>query len=306
MVMKQCSNCGKLTGFKRNLGIGTIIMCFLTLGFWILAIPFYPTRCTNCGSTLPVNHQAGWALLFVASVLGCLVMFHHDGSPVPSPVIATTSGPSAKPQITAEEDHEIMQGMAISNGLLVKHEDPVVAGNTSINRIRVADLLAAYQRDEDSANRIYLGKRVIITGVMAGLLIPSPAEEAREADAIVSLNTCPDGYICPEEQSLSVVDVATRAGVFAYSKSGSIFGLDLDPTGFTEREVQGLAEFKLGGRLITLLCTFDGERRALIRQESRYGVPQRYGYSVLLTECALRDDLYENVNAQGIILSGVN
>ena len=51
MQMLQCPNCGKLTGFKRALGFGTLFMVILTCGLWLLVIPFYPARCINCGLT---------------------------------------------------------------------------------------------------------------------------------------------------------------------------------------------------------------------------------------------------------------
>ena len=51
MQMIHCPNCGKLTGFKRSLGFGTFFMVVLTGGLWLLAIPFYPTRCITCGLT---------------------------------------------------------------------------------------------------------------------------------------------------------------------------------------------------------------------------------------------------------------
>jgi hypothetical protein len=51
MQMIQCPNCGKLTGFKRALGFGTFFMVLITLGLWLLVIPFYPARCINCGLT---------------------------------------------------------------------------------------------------------------------------------------------------------------------------------------------------------------------------------------------------------------
>ena len=49
MKALYCENCQKFTGFKRNLGIGTIIMIIITAGFWILLLPFYPKRCHICG-----------------------------------------------------------------------------------------------------------------------------------------------------------------------------------------------------------------------------------------------------------------
>ena len=50
MKMIHCSNCGNLTGHKRNLGIGTLIMVLITSGLWLLTIPFYPIRCIVCGN----------------------------------------------------------------------------------------------------------------------------------------------------------------------------------------------------------------------------------------------------------------
>jgi len=50
MVMLFCRNCKKLTGFKRALGVGTVILLFLTGGLWLVAIPLYPKRCVACGS----------------------------------------------------------------------------------------------------------------------------------------------------------------------------------------------------------------------------------------------------------------
>jgi hypothetical protein len=46
-----CTNCERKTGFKRALGFGTLFAVFITFGLWILAIPFYPKRCTVCNFT---------------------------------------------------------------------------------------------------------------------------------------------------------------------------------------------------------------------------------------------------------------
>lgn len=51
MEMIFCPNCGKLSGFKRALGFGTLFMVVITFGLWLLIIPFYPARCINCGLT---------------------------------------------------------------------------------------------------------------------------------------------------------------------------------------------------------------------------------------------------------------
>ena len=66
MQMIQCPNCGKLTGFKRDLGFGTFFMVLLTCGLWLLVIPFYPARCITCGLTRgsAFTHNFGLAPLF--------------------------------------------------------------------------------------------------------------------------------------------------------------------------------------------------------------------------------------------------
>ena len=51
MELIYCPNCGKRSGFKRALGFGTFFVVLITLGLWLLAIPFYPARCINCGLT---------------------------------------------------------------------------------------------------------------------------------------------------------------------------------------------------------------------------------------------------------------
>ena len=51
MELIYCPNCEKRSGFKRALGFGTFFMVLITLGLWLLAIPFYPARCINCGLT---------------------------------------------------------------------------------------------------------------------------------------------------------------------------------------------------------------------------------------------------------------
>ena len=42
MQMLQCPNCGKLTGFKRNLGFGTFFMVVITGGFGCWRFRFTP------------------------------------------------------------------------------------------------------------------------------------------------------------------------------------------------------------------------------------------------------------------------
>lgn len=49
--MNHCKNCNQITGSKRNIGIGTVIACVLTAGWWLFLIPFYrKNKCVMCGS----------------------------------------------------------------------------------------------------------------------------------------------------------------------------------------------------------------------------------------------------------------
>lgn len=50
MKRQACETCQKPTPFKRHLGWGTFFAVVVTLGWWLLAIPFYPIRCTHCGA----------------------------------------------------------------------------------------------------------------------------------------------------------------------------------------------------------------------------------------------------------------
>jgi hypothetical protein len=68
MRTEYCGNCGYRRGFKRNLGIGTILMLLLTFGWWLVVIPFYPVRCIQCG--VSYSDIALWkTLLFLLFLL---------------------------------------------------------------------------------------------------------------------------------------------------------------------------------------------------------------------------------------------
>jgi predicted nucleic acid-binding Zn ribbon protein len=55
MEMKYCPNCGKVTGHKRDVGIGTGIGAVVTGGLSLGAVPFYPKRCIVCGNAEKVQ-----------------------------------------------------------------------------------------------------------------------------------------------------------------------------------------------------------------------------------------------------------
>ncbi len=49
MTFKDCIYCRKETAHEKKYGIGTLILFIITFGFWILTMPFYPSRCIHCG-----------------------------------------------------------------------------------------------------------------------------------------------------------------------------------------------------------------------------------------------------------------
>ena len=49
MIEVYCPNCGKVTGHKRAMGMGTFLGACVTFGTSLAATPFYPKRCIVCG-----------------------------------------------------------------------------------------------------------------------------------------------------------------------------------------------------------------------------------------------------------------
>ncbi len=52
MQVAFCENCGKYTGHKRALGMGTALGALVTGGASLLAVPCYGLRCVICGLTV--------------------------------------------------------------------------------------------------------------------------------------------------------------------------------------------------------------------------------------------------------------
>lgn len=48
MVMKYCNMCQRDVDAKRKIGAGSIIGILVTVGWWLLVIPFYGKRCPLC------------------------------------------------------------------------------------------------------------------------------------------------------------------------------------------------------------------------------------------------------------------
>ncbi len=73
MIIKECESCKRETGHKRAFGIATLIAVLFTAGIWILALPFYPTRCIVCG-TQP-NNWPGLMPCFFWSIIIAIIIF---------------------------------------------------------------------------------------------------------------------------------------------------------------------------------------------------------------------------------------
>jgi hypothetical protein len=56
MQVAFCANCGKHTGHKRSIGVGTALGALVTVGLSLLAVPFYPKRCIVCGLEATRTH----------------------------------------------------------------------------------------------------------------------------------------------------------------------------------------------------------------------------------------------------------
>ncbi len=91
MEMISCPNCNKLTGYKRALGFGTFFAVALTLGLWLLFLPFYPKRCIGCGlskaATLPWYSQTRYFVGFLVLAALLVGILMGRGRPdLPAPV----------------------------------------------------------------------------------------------------------------------------------------------------------------------------------------------------------------------------
>ncbi len=45
----HCPACEKKRGYKRQIGVGSLIAVVFTGGLWLLVLPFYEKRCIVCG-----------------------------------------------------------------------------------------------------------------------------------------------------------------------------------------------------------------------------------------------------------------
>jgi hypothetical protein len=50
MATMYCALCSRPVEANRQIGVGTVALAVLTAGISLLAVPFYPKRCSICGS----------------------------------------------------------------------------------------------------------------------------------------------------------------------------------------------------------------------------------------------------------------
>ncbi len=165
MQMIHCPNCGKLSGFKRSLGFGTLFMVVITGGLWLLMIPLYPSRCINCGmrrAPAQMQNFADWlktspmgAVVSVCILVGiCAFMVSsvlkaHNSAPAQR---STSDEPAAIAVSSPPEDHAL-------------HLLPNLSGRGAVSdgRTYSVGLLAAYQ------GTIPPGTELFTQGIFAGI-----------------------------------------------------------------------------------------------------------------------------------------
>jgi hypothetical protein len=257
MQMLQCPNCGKLTGFKRNLGFGTFFMVVITAGLWLLAIPFYPVRCINCGLQRPSRH------VLASILIGSLVLFA---------IVILNINKSRHAQQNDGPTTDLSQ----SSNDFQQSSSPASGDAESVIRISAENLIADFQRSEadkelrmkneslstylndktETAEDRYKGKRIQVTGIVTGVFIPSIETSRRvlesrgkgisdEQGGAGSFITMGGPYPHSVEETLLL------PGIEAWSKTGD----SLQPT-FGEPNIESLAGRLVVGKQVSILCTF--------------------------------------------------
>jgi len=75
MRFLQCYNCGRRRGFKRALGLGTLLMIVLTFGLWLFVIPLYPSRCITCGGSENAVAEFDWGKFVVVAAVLLFILY---------------------------------------------------------------------------------------------------------------------------------------------------------------------------------------------------------------------------------------
>jgi hypothetical protein len=57
MSIKYCELCKREVEPRRQIGVGTLLMVFITFGMWLFLIPLYSKKCPICkGEQLTKNY----------------------------------------------------------------------------------------------------------------------------------------------------------------------------------------------------------------------------------------------------------
>jgi hypothetical protein len=272
MEMINCPNCGKLTGFKRALGFGTLFMVVLTLGLWLLVIPMYPPRCINCGLQ---RNEAFWKnvervgffkALTPSTVIGTLalvavVLLLFTWRSSPSPERRTPA-----PIVKGPDYSEPSSPMATTVKSVLQIDNSGAPEPGSALAVEAGALLASFQGDGDGAQSKYEGRRVAVTGAVTGVFVPPPGQVIKMAEkglAATAFVTMGGPRIASPEESLML------PGITAYSEDGSLFGQ------------QTVLPIRVG-QVVTLVCRCNGGHRVLATVAGAGTT-----YSVLLKDCVL-------------------
>ena len=194
MNFRYCPNCGKETGHKRFLGIGTVIAVFLTLGLWLLVIPFYPIRCIHCGAAKwsvidgpqwwpdkkepdyqykMENRKIGYAVMGGMLLLFVLVGLLLNKPAKKEPQVQTFAPPVGKP---APEKPKVTPSMEEKYpGLFMKIEDDPQFKKMSPQE----HLLAAQKALADKSSNWPFGRTITATKHLEA--IPSGGQEYPKA-----------------------------------------------------------------------------------------------------------------------------
>jgi hypothetical protein len=199
MQMIQCPNCGKLTGFKRSLGLGAFFMVLLTFGLWLLVIPIYPARCINCGLTRKsavAKNIISWfrrgdtrskvfivvgafmLLLFVAAIFNRNTSLQQStasnvGGSSPTSTVVPAAKPSPSP--TAPKS-AVTQSTNMEDRELRLLPNPFGRGAVSDGRTYSVALISAYQSKIPPATELF------VQGIIVGQTGPYAISMRDEQD----------------------------------------------------------------------------------------------------------------------------
>jgi|ERR1035437_5025585 hypothetical protein len=277
MQMIQCTNCGKLSGFKRALGFGTFFMVVLTLGLWLLAIPFYPMRCINCGltrhSVVLYNFRVWyWSLnrksrAFLVILPGLILLGIG--------IFNAIESDRQKPESISENISPFSNTSPTDiSSRVASPSTPQAEPPSETVRINGSALLKEYEENEQASDARYKNAHIVLTGPLMQVFVPSTEESLRmakrgyEADAVLMIDSPP---VPPSDPGQALF----TPGISAHSKNGSFFG-------FASYDESPLRT----GDLVTVMC--DGATNARV-SELTGGPRSMFGdIAISLADCVLQ------------------